>query len=301
VWPPTTIFDKDAVFTNHHMQNSSNVNGIDPVYYSRYVSLARWDVGSLTAGEVIQNASLIIWDIGGMLNDQNLNALAEWVVWDGTLKDGDYTNSPGSTAFSLPVSTFGAVAERTIPLTGFAGLEVGPGKYLSLRFGMDGGNPDVVGAGPNINNQVNFANSRHATHPGPILRLVTAAAPVVPPTSRCPLLATYNLCTVTFTLRKPNNVPWSYGVVTLQLSHPCHVRGTAFDANVQGAGELVTLVLDALGVGSVTLFPQAACCPLEAYPQSNVHYLIRMPDGNTHRCLVPDALTCDFVNLTFLD
>lgn len=103
------------------------------------VALFQWATGTDLDGETITNCSLRIYPTtAGSADTRNL--VCEWYDWGGACNSGDWTDTVGTTALDVAVSSLTVSANNTLTLSNCGtGVSTTPGGYTRLRCGISGG------------------------------------------------------------------------------------------------------------------------------------------------------------------
>lgn len=106
-------------------------------------------------------------------------------------------------------------------------------------------------------------------------------------------------CVVQFALGYGQSRPWPDAPLYFQLSHDLQVKDSLGNPlfTLSSHDEFL-YELSPFGLGSIALYRQANCYPLDGSDQASTHYRVLFPDGRKYKIVVPDQYSAQFLELS---
>ena len=135
-YPPLIANGAEANLTKAQNQLSGGSYRVE-------VALLRFLV-QLPVDAVLTDAQLRL-TLTSRTNADGRNLIGNWYAWSGlpTIPDPDWTNSPSSGAFSIPLSSLTSPGTNDISLSGFM-AHIKKNGFAGLRLGISGGQPTGI-------------------------------------------------------------------------------------------------------------------------------------------------------------
>lgn len=159
------------------------------------VGLWRWPTGTTLDGQTVTDCSIRM-NVASVTGGDSRDFVCEWHTWT-TCGSGEWTDTVGSTALSLPVASI-STGDQTHTLDNCdANVNTTPGGFTGLRCGISGGSTTS-------SNYVDIKAYDDTSASGPGMRLVVGIPdpPTATPTNTVPTATPTNTPT-----RTPTNTP----------------------------------------------------------------------------------------------
>lgn len=206
--------------------------------------LMRWDTSALTAGATISAAVLHIYPRTANFSDADSRHLVgEWYSWTPSMGSGNYSTTPGSTAFDVTVASLTKDADNAITLTS-PDANISKTGYTGLRL-------YISGADPPGNNVVEFSDYDNTTNI-PQLVITYTAITVANIVGAAPAITTTVAATLSAPARIVGAAPAIATLMAALLTTPAYLTAAISIATTMGA-DLGPAYTGALPSGSAQL------------------------------------------------